>query len=209
MPIDIDAVNKETGEKTHYTKHEDIPIDLDLDITINKREWQATKGNPLLAKNAVIANNGVLTDAIQVYYKRSVFCVARLDMKDVINTSTEGIITEFPEATIEEVIENQGRGFEDRYFTKIQKYNTYEKYLATQNTYAVRFKQKGIRFIETKDPAKEVPPFLGMLKEQIKKDDKVNKIDVKDNINRIMRLKTWADKQLQLHRQRLKNTSKK
>lgn len=209
MPIDIDAFNKETGKKTHYTKHDDIPIDLDLDVTINKREWQATKGGPLNAKNAVVANNGVLTDSIQVYYKRSVFCVARLDMKDVINTSTEGIITEFPEATIEEVIENQGQGLEDRYLTKTQKHHVYEKYLATQNTFAVRFKKRGIRFIESKDPAKEVPPFLAMLKEQMKKDDKTNKIDVKDNVNRITRLKKWADKQLQLHQQRSKITSQK
>jgi len=209
MPIDIDTTNKETGEKIHYDKWDDIPLDIDLDVKINKRRWEASKGGSLDSKKAVVANNGVLTDAMQLYYKRSVLCVARLDMKDVINTSTEGIITEFPEATIEEVIKNQGQGLEDRYYTKLQKWHTYEKYLATQDTYVICFKKKGMRFIESKDPVKEVPPFLGLLQQQIKKDNKLNDLDIEANIKRITRLKTWADKQLQLHQQRSKDISKK
>ena len=204
MPTDITTVNKETGDKKHYTHFSEIPKDLDLITTVHKREWQSTTGDAIPSEKEVMSNNGVITDALQLYYKRSLFCVARLDMKDIINTSTEGIITEMPEATIEEVIENQGQGLEDRYLTTIQKQHVYERYLASQHTYAVRFKEKGIRFIETTDPVKEVPGFLAMLKKTAK-----GNLNIPKNIKRITGLKEWAVYQKQLHQQLLKNTSQK
>ena len=86
-------------------------------------------------------------------------------MSNIINTSTEGIITELPEVEIEEMIAQQGRGFEDRYFTEQQKKDSLEKYLAAQNTYAIEFENHNMRFIESQDPLKEIPGFLaGMIK---------------------------------------------
>ena len=149
-------------------KRETVPIEnVPEDFHMIKRNLEIEKSYPgkLAEEKKVIANNGVATDAICVYYKRSVFCVARLDMSNIINTSTEGIITEMPEVEIEEMVEQQGRGFESRYFTDQQKRDSYEKYLASQNTYAVEFENHNMRFIESQDPMNELPGFLaGMAK---------------------------------------------
>ena len=151
------------GWKRETVQMDNVPEDFQM----IKRNLEIEKSYPgkLAEEKAVIANNGVKTDAICVYYKRSIFCVARLDMSNIINTSTEGIVTEMPEVEIEEVIEQQGRGFEDRYFTEQQKKDSYEKYLASQNTFAVEFENHNMRFIESQDPLKELPGFLaGMAK---------------------------------------------
>jgi hypothetical protein len=141
-------------------KPSDMDIPEEFHLTKTKRRFTKVIGGPPVKERMVMSNNGVLTDPISVYYKRSVICVARLDMGDLINTSTKGILTEFPQAEIEEVIETQGRGFETRYFTETQKYNIYEKYLASQNTYVIRFETGAIRFAETKnDPLRDMPAF--------------------------------------------------
>lgn len=166
--------------------------DVPKDFQLIKRNLEIEKSYPgtLADEKVVIANNGVKTDAICVYYKRSIFCVARLDMNNIINTSTKGIITEFPAVEIEEVVERQGRGFQDRYFNVQQKRDNYEKYLESQHTYVVEFKNHNLRFIESKDPLKEIPGFLAGMAQYYKGvgKDPAEMLDMKKIMNRIQKV---------------------
>ena len=172
-------------------------VPQDFQMIRRNLEIEEMKPSPLAKEREVICNNGVKSDAIQVYYKRSVMCVARLDMSNIINTSTEGIITEFPEAEIEEVVEKQGMGFSDRYLTEAQKRNVYEEYLASQDTYVVQFKNGSLRFIETKNPLVEMPVFLKGMENHYKTNnqDPAQFIDTKKIMNRIKRLKNKVEEQ--------------
>jgi len=170
-------------------------VPQDFQLIKRNLEIEELKPSPLAKEREVICNNGVKSDAIQVYYKRSVMCVARLDMSNIINTSTEGIITEFPEATIEEVIEKQGRGFSDRYFTTAQKRKSYDEYLATQNTFVIEFKDGSLRYIESKNPLVEMPVFLKGMEQHYKASGRKPEeyIDTKKIMSRVKALLKKAE----------------
>lgn len=165
-------------------------VPQDFQLIKRNLEIEELKPSPLPKERAVLCNNGVFSDAIQVYYKRSVMCVARLDMSNIINTSTEGIITEFPEASIEEVIEKQGEGLKDRYYTMTQKRQVYDEYLATQNTFVIEFKDGSLRYIESKNPLVEMPVFLKGMEQHYKSSGRNPEdfIDSKKIMNRVKSL---------------------
>jgi len=91
-------------------------------------------------RNYLTSANGQVTNSLQVFYKRSTLCVWRIDGSQCLITSPKSIITEMPYVSIEDVIANQGEGFEDKYLTREQIYDTTEKYLAHFNSFIMRFK---------------------------------------------------------------------
>jgi len=75
-----------------------------------------TVGNMPLGREIIISDNGIPTTDEQAEYKLALMCVYKMDRPQLIDCS-DGIITELPKADIKEVVEKNGRGFEDRYRT--------------------------------------------------------------------------------------------
>ncbi len=73
-------------------------------------------GDILEGREIIISDNGIPTNDEQAEYKLALMCVYKLDKPQLIDCS-DGIITELPKADIKEVVEKNGRGFEDRFRT--------------------------------------------------------------------------------------------
>lgn len=163
-----------------------------------KKEWicdPAKQGiwNHKMVKSA----NGRMTDPLQVFYKRSTLCVWRIDHSQVIQTSDMGILPELPYIPIEEVIEKNGSGLEDRYFTNEQIDDASEMYLARFNQFVLRFEhdEKGrqsYRVLESharENWEADVRRYMEALKEGLKQQKLPTQLDVDKNMERFKWLK--------------------
>lgn len=139
--------------------------------------------------------NGVPSFDLHVYYKRSFLCVARIDLPDIIDCSS-GILDEFPKADPVEVIKTQGKGYEHLFLSREKKIEIMDKYLATQNTYAIVFKDNALKYVEALEPLANVEAYMKMMLQAMKNegDPKAEeKLSVEDNLKRIGELKKWRD----------------
>jgi hypothetical protein len=188
----------ETEGSVTNLKWDTIPRDkltADFHITDTKGEWKSTPQESIISgKEVITSNNGVETIPLHIYYKRSMLCVCRLDLVDVINTSTKGSITknELPQAEIEDVIASQGRGFESICWTKEQKLDHYDAYLASQRTYCLEFDDGNKRFVETTDPERDLKPFTEVENKQREKAGIKSMLDYDKNIERIKHVRELA-----------------
>jgi len=133
------------------------------------KKWVEKKPGPLSnIKDAILSNNGLPTQAMHIFYKRCMLCVARIDLMDVIDASN-GIMTEFPKADIKDIIAKQGKGFEHLYYTKQKKKDIIEKYLATQRTYVLEFEDNKCRIVESDDYKTLMPMFLAQMGNSLKR----------------------------------------
>ena len=67
-------------------------------------------------REIIISDNGIPTTDEQAEYKLALISVYKLDRPQLFDCS-DGIITELPKVDIEEVVEKNGKGYEDRYRT--------------------------------------------------------------------------------------------
>ena len=140
----------------------------------------------------IIAANGERSNPLQVFYKRSVLAVWRIDRSQCIMTSPRSIITEMPHANIRAVIAEQGNGFESMYFTEDQIKDASELYLARFNQFMVAFEQAGVRVIEShagENWEEDVLKYLHYLGEQTKAIRGAPVLDIEKNMARFRALK--------------------
>lgn len=69
-----------------------------------------------LGREIIISDNGIPTTDENAEYKLALMSVYKLDRPQLIDCS-DGIITELPKADIKEVVEKNGKGFENRFRT--------------------------------------------------------------------------------------------
>jgi hypothetical protein len=133
----------------------------------SKPKWKRDPPYALPAEHYLrISENGVLTDRIQVYYKRAILCVARLDKANILNASPRGILTEFPTLDIEEVIGRQDTGFEDLHWGVQKRNDAYDLYLARNNVYVIPMGD-GVRFYECGNWRRDIPVYCIRLNAEI------------------------------------------
>lgn len=141
--------------RRHYIDFEAKPIFKRGKIQTRAGKWRREPPHKInIKKNKyyVYADNGVLTDKVQLYYKRAMMLVSRLDCTNILNTSTKGILGEFPALSIQDAIARQNMGYSDLYLSKQEKMDRAEIYLAKQRTFVVEYPDgQGIRFWETPD----------------------------------------------------------
>ncbi len=81
----------------------------------HEEDGKIVDGTPL-GREIIISNNGIPTTEEQSEYKVALMSVYKLDRPQLFDCS-DGIITELPKLDITEVVEKNGKGFEDRYRT--------------------------------------------------------------------------------------------
>lgn len=83
------------------------------------------------------ANNGVLADELCFFYKYSFIILLGLGNVPVLSCS-RGIISEIPYVSPEEVVEKQGRGFEDKILKPNESYQIAQEYLKYRGLYILK-----------------------------------------------------------------------
>jgi len=86
----------------------------DLRIVSHEEDGE-TVGIPI-GREIIMSDNGIPTTDEQSEYKLALMSVYKLDRPQLFDCS-DGIITELPKADIKEVVEKNGKGFEDRFRT--------------------------------------------------------------------------------------------
>ena len=101
------------GELNWIPKHW---VKEELRIIEHEEEDGIVKGTEASGREIIISNNGIPTTDEQAEYKMALLSVYKLDRPQLFDCS-DGIITELPKISIEEVVEKNGRGFEKHYRT--------------------------------------------------------------------------------------------
>lgn len=166
-----------------------------------KKEWECSPGvHDVFSHKAIKSANGQYTDPLQVFYKRSTICVWRIDHSDCFQCSPNSVITEMPKVDFAEVIEKQGRGFEDRSLTTEQLDDVSEKYLAHFNQFILRFDpdengKPSYRVLESHQRGNweaDVRMYLENSVAAIKANGIPARINVEANMERFRQLKRWV-----------------
>jgi len=118
----------------------DRPADVDKDDSNFKSD------NPF--RRLIYADNGCCSSVMHLYYKRAFLCVANIDMSDIVKLKTFNALTEFPEITIDELMETQGHLPKERFYSRSKKQRLYENYLARFYTFALRYKDNSLMYFE-------------------------------------------------------------
>jgi len=135
--------------------------------TKSGEEWV---GNPAPVpdpERAVQSITGVQSDAMQIFYKRQLFVIQRMDRSVLISCSTpgKGTINELPWAPIRKVIEQQGEGFEVLYPSRVVIERICDVYLAQAGKYCVEVQGTPI-WLEQVDPMDAIPKLLANVASQ-------------------------------------------
>ena len=107
----------------------------------------------------ITTNNGQLTEAIHLFYKKNFMSAWRLSAKNVWSTDT-GAVTEVPFMPIERAIIKQGK-----LPTKSREWiiRESERYLATVDAWVVSDTNGGYHFVESANPEVEIANFIKQL----------------------------------------------
>lgn len=159
-----------------------------------KGKWRHEKPHGKLEvrkEMQVRARNGVITSRLQLFYKRSLFCVIRLDKCNIVNCSRpkESIIDEFPFITFQEALKRQETGYKDLYYTQKQIKDVTEQYLARGNQWVLVIEEQPteeLRFYEQKDIGALGAYLAGLRANGVP-------VNVEKNMRRINRLKKFAE----------------
>lgn len=114
-------------------------------------EWVQQPIHSLDTEQAMRAENGIMTNAIQSYYKRSLLCGWRLDQAQVFEAvwglhrgePKTSILEEFTKVDMEETIESQGGNLVDLVQTEKEIRRVCDKYLTRHKTYAIPLGPEG------------------------------------------------------------------
>lgn len=155
---------RETGGELHHGKWRP-----------KSTRWVADPPCPLPPHEGLIrARNGVLTERVHLFFKRSICAVTvlethRPDAPQIFNAS-KGILYDFPTVKVEDVVKQQGVGFEAMYRTNAEQRKVVEKYLVSQRMYVLNFKNsngvEGCRFFETEDWKHTLPACIEGMKRE-------------------------------------------
>ena len=104
--------------------------------------------------------NGVMTDEMQLYYKKNFLSSCRLSLQNIVTTD-HGLISELPYTDIETVVRKKGRDIKG--FTRPELIDSLETYLAKVGTFVVTADAKGMSWIESTDPMKEIPGYINAI----------------------------------------------
>jgi len=164
-----------------------------------KKEWVCDYSGYQNATThkAVTSKLGKVSDPLQIFYKRSTLCVWRIDHSQCIQTSQKGIIEEMPYVPIEEVMKNQGLGFEDRLLTNQQIDDATERYMAHFNQFVLRFEpgvdgKESYRILESHqkgDWDADVGRYLQMVADGLRQQRSPMRIDIAKNMERFREVK--------------------
>ena len=145
-------------------------------------------GGKVLQPDYIITDNGLVTEGLQIFYKKALFHVMRLDKVPVINCSPKGAITELPALEFEDAVARarDGRGFDDLVLPEQEYVDRIDTYLARHSMFTVcATDEKEVHFIEV-EPGKE----LAMIRREAKAWAKIYEkqpdisIDVEGNVQR-------------------------
>jgi len=156
-------------------------------------EWKAeTPAGPPAPEHLVTSENGYPSTAINLFYKRAMLCVARLEChRDVpmqlINATPYSAMTEFPYMSPEEMISSGGVVPEALCRTNEEQMQACEVYLSRVGSYCVRFKKGGVRFADMQEP-KRWRELLTAYMTKVNRDTGQEAIDIADNLARFEQL---------------------
>ncbi len=131
---------------TQYYYHELEGWICDKPVAVDKDDTNFKSDNPY--RRLIYSDNGCCSSVMHIYYKRAFLCVANIDMSEIFKVKAFNALTEFPEITVEELIETQGKLPKDRYWPKEKKQKIYEDYLARFYTFALRYKDNSLTYFE-------------------------------------------------------------
>jgi len=163
-----------------------------------KKEWISDpQPHGIFNNKGIKSANGLISDPLQVFYKRSTLCVWRIDGSKCFQTTDKTIISEMPMVPIEEVVAKQGLGFDDRYPTRDEVNDTIEKYLARFNQFVLRFEpdaegRESYRILESHqrgDWKDDVLRYMTSMAQGLKDHGLKPRIDLDKNIKRFVWLK--------------------
>jgi len=137
------------------------------------RRWHQTPGrdatwaHEMYGDRLLLADNGVPTSALFVHYRNQLLRIVCLDCPQVF-CMEGGIVDERQMPiihSIEELVRNQGRGYEHLYRTPEQIRSQTERFLATRKMFFLPF-QDGHRFVGMGDWRRELRLMVDILNEQ-------------------------------------------
>jgi CMP-N-acetylneuraminic acid synthetase len=141
--------------------------------------------------------NGLMSDPLQIFYKRSTLCVWRIDGSDCIQCSPSTIISEMPYVPFGQVMVKQGLGFEDKPLSKQQRNDAIEKYLVRFNQFILTFEPDGagkesFRVLEShqrSDWEADVQRYIEAMAAGMKAQGMKSRVDLEKNMKRFRWLK--------------------
>lgn len=152
-------------------------------------KWTKESPHSAETEGLVRTFSGILTNEIQLYYKRATICGCRLDLGQIIladDGKGTSILEEFPKASLEQVIEYQGQGFENLYRTEDEMRDVYDKYLITKNTFPIPVGPlgtgEGTIFQEFHNWRHSMPQYIDEL---IKSGAKTDKKEILDRFDKL------------------------
>jgi CMP-N-acetylneuraminic acid synthetase len=164
-----------------------------------KKDWVCdyTGYQNATTHKALTSKAGKVSDPLQIFYKRSTLCVWRIDHSPCIQTSNVGVIEEMPYVPIEDVMKNQGLGFEDKLLTNEQIDDVTERYMAHFNQFVLRFEpgangRESYRILESHqkgDWDADVSRYIAMVAEGLKQQHSPLQIDIAKNMARFREVK--------------------
>jgi hypothetical protein len=127
-----------------------------------KLEWR--ENIHLFVKNekSIVANNGLYTEDIHIYYKKNFLSSWFLSGKTMYSTD-HGIVTEIPYSDIKAVIKKQGYGYKQQSKAFISEAT--EPYLALVSAFVIET-DHGYSFVEAQNPAIDLPKFMAEIRKR-------------------------------------------
>lgn len=168
-----------------------------------KKEWVCSP-DPGDQANHITAQNGVSTNPIQVFYKRSVLCVWRIDHSKCLMTSPQSIITEMPRVSFKSVVAYQGEDFDKFALANEQIDDVTERYLARHNQFVMKFTslepngKPSYRILESNQRGNwesDVKQYLMRTWGDLKQRKEPLDLDIDSNMNRFRQLKAWNEEE--------------
>lgn len=131
-------------------------------------DWKEEEYKYIPTDSDILSNNGIPTQPVHLYYKKNFMSAWRLGCQKIWSLD-KGIMPEVPAANIDEVIKHQGLNMPGGYdHGKIAKVT--EKYLATVGAFIVVKEDGNLLFIETGNPAVDLPVYMDRILKQWKCD---------------------------------------
>ncbi|KKL91134.1 hypothetical protein LCGC14_1897700, partial [marine sediment metagenome] len=171
-------------------------------------KWVQQPVQSLSTEHVVRAENGVMTCAVQAYYKRSLLCGWRLDQGQVFEAvwglnrgePKTSILEEFVKVDMEETIESQGANLKELVLTQKEIRYRCDKYLTRQKTYAMPLGPEGtgagvgVVLQEMNNWRKTLPMYARTLEQAGKKIDLIGLTAYYDQLERENKAEAKAKK---------------
>jgi hypothetical protein len=118
--------------------------------------WQEHKKPFVMHDRIIVANNGMMTEEVHVYYKKNYLSAWKLCGKTMYSTD-HGILVEVPFIDIKDVVACQGYGMPQQSKEFIA--DCVEPYLALVGAFVLETEQ-GMSFVESQNPSVDLVAFM-------------------------------------------------